>query len=50
MSITGHHSSTAVRAYKKVFHHQQEESSLMLQSSDAKNRKFQTKETKHQTQ
>lgn len=36
MAITGHCSSTAVRAYKKVSHYRQEELSLMLQSSDAK--------------
>ena len=44
MSITGHRSSTAVGSYKNVSHHQQEELSRMLQSSDAKKQKVSDKE------
>lgn len=39
MAITGHCSSTAVWAYKKVSHYRQEELSLMLQSSNGKKKK-----------
>ena len=50
MSITSYCSSTAVGAYKKVSHHQQEQLSLILQSSDTiKTESFRQREpsTKH---